>query len=148
MLVFKAVIPPTLLYGCETWALSADQTHKLDVVLHDCLRVVLGVRRGVDLISNAELRQRCCYQRDVATLTRKYRLRFLGHIARQQNTRFPKLLLFATHIPSVTARPRWGGEFLTGIYHDDLRAIGCYQNWFERAQARVLWRAMLEDKLG
>ena len=45
MLVFKAVIPPTLLYGCESWALSAAETHRLDDLLHDCLRVALGVTR-------------------------------------------------------------------------------------------------------
>jgi len=147
MMVFKAIIPPTLLYGCETWALSAAQTRQLDVFLNECLRKVLGTSRGEHAMSNEELRQ-LCRQQDVASMVRKYRLRFLGHVARQDNTRYTKQMLFATHIPGVTARPKWGGEFITGTYRDDLMAIEEHNNWFEHAQDREDWRHMLHEKFG
>ena len=145
MMVFKAIIPPTLLYGCETWALSAAQTRQLDVFLNECLRKVLGTSRGEHAMSNEELRRRC-RQQDVASMVRKYRLRFLGHVARQDNTRYTKLMLFATHIPGVNALPKHGGEFITGTYRDDLLAIDEHNNWFEHAQDREDWRHMLHEK--
>ena len=145
MLVFKAIVPPTLLYGCETWALTAQQTQQLDVFLHECLRTVLGIRRGLH-VANSELRLRC-RQLDFSTLVRKHRLRFLGHIARRPAERLTKVALFASHIPGVNARMRQGGCYLTELFREDLLAVGAFRDWYHSAQNRVAWRAMLEDKL-
>ncbi len=112
------------------------------------MRKVLGTSRGEHAISNEELRRRCCRQQDVASMVRKYRLRFLGNVARQDTTRYPKQLLFATHIPGLTAHPKLGGEFITGTYKDDLMALDELNNWFEHAQDREDWRHMLHEKFG
>ena len=81
-------------------------------------------------------------------MVRKYRLRFLGHVARQANTRYTKQMLFATHIPGIEVPPKKGGECITGKYRADLEAIGELNNWFEHAQDREDWRHMLHEKLG
>jgi hypothetical protein len=143
MLVFKAIIPPTLLYGCEAWPLTTGEAHQLDVVLHDCLRSLLGIKRA-DCISNATIRKRCRDQPDATTMACKQRLRFLGHIARRLDHRFPKLLLFATHLPTVTAPPRSGGQTITSTLHKDLTTIRAQHNWYLNAQDKDAWLSMLD----
>jgi hypothetical protein len=143
MRVFKAIIPPTLLYGCESWALTEPQLRQLDVFLHNCLRSVLGIRQGTH-VTNINLRKRC-HHPDIPTIIRNHRLRFLGHIARRHPHRLPKILLFATHIPNITTNPRQGGHYITALLKQDLEALGKYHGWYLAAQDRVAWRTMLKE---
>jgi hypothetical protein len=47
MLVYKAIVVPTLLYGAaESWALTASQAHQLNVFNTSCLRRILGLTRA------------------------------------------------------------------------------------------------------
>ena len=43
--LFDAVVTPTLLYGCETWTLRADQQRRLRVVQRKMLRMILNAKR-------------------------------------------------------------------------------------------------------
>ena len=38
--VYNATVRPTLLYGCETWALRSEDVHRLQVFDHRCLRSI------------------------------------------------------------------------------------------------------------
>ena len=42
--LFKSLIVPTVLHGCESWTLSRAVCDKLNVFLMRCLRTILGVR--------------------------------------------------------------------------------------------------------
>jgi len=145
ILACKAIIPPTLLYGAETWALSASQTQQLDTALHHVLRQVLGIRL-TDRIPNSEVRERCGQQPDVATLTRQARLRFLGHTVRRKPDRegrphSTRALLFATHLPTASGPPRKGGHCITNLLNQDLQALGVTRSWYETASTnRAAWR--------
>ena len=128
ILMCKAIIPPTLLYGAETWALSASQTRQLDTALHHVLRQVLGIRL-IDRVTNSEIRERCGQQPDVAALTQQARLRFLGHIVRRKPDRegrqhSARVLLFATHTPKASGLPRRGGHSITDLLNQDLQGLG------------------------
>ena len=39
--VYNATVHPTLLYGCETWALCSEDIHRLQVFDHRCLRSIV-----------------------------------------------------------------------------------------------------------
>lgn len=148
MLVFRAFVPPVLLYGCESWALSTAQSEQLDVFLHECLRTVLGVRRD-EHIYTGELRRRCCHQSLFSDAVSRHRLRFLGHVARRTDTRLPKLLLFAKHLPCERVeRPRWGGEYLPSVLQEDLVQLGAAHDWYSKAQDRMDWRCLIAERFG
>lgn len=148
MMVFRAFVPPVLLYGCESWALSPAQSQQLDVALHDCLRTILGVTGGTHL-RNDELRRQCCHQALFSDAVRKHRLRFLGHVARRADTRLPKLLLFAKHLPCALPKPpRCGGMYLPSVLKEDLVQIGAAQDWYSKAQNRADWRCMIAERFG
>ena len=145
ILMCKAIIPPTLLYGAETWALSASQTRQLDTALHHVLRQVLGIRL-IDRVTNSEIRDRCGQQPDVAALTQQARLRFLGHIVRRKPDRegrqhSARVLLFATHTPKASGLPRRGGHSITDLLNQDLQGLGIMSSWYKTASIdRPAWR--------
>ena len=78
--VYKTVIRPVLLYGCQLWALKKCEGELLERTEMRMLRWMLGVRR-LDKISNERIRKRA----GVVGLKEKmqeYRLRWLGHVHR------------------------------------------------------------------
>lgn len=141
-LLFKAIIPATLLYGCETWALSTQQTHTLDVALHDCLRMSLNITRE-DRVRNETIRERCQHP-DITTITRSQRLRFLGHIARRDNDRFIKRMLFASHTPLARGNPK-ATRTLIHCFKEDLEVVNRGADWYVECQNRGEWRAMIQE---
>jgi hypothetical protein len=96
--IYKAIVIPTLLYGAESWALSAPQTHRLNVFNTTCLRRMLHVKRS-DHKPNAELYEEAGVPA-TSEAARKHRLRWLGHAARAADGRIHKRLLFAHGVHS------------------------------------------------
>jgi len=150
ILMCKAIIPPTLLYGAETWALSASQTRQLDIALHQILRQVLDIKL-LDRVPNSEVRRRCGQQPDVAAMTRQARLRFLGHIVRRKPDRegrqhSTRALLFATHTTKATGPPRRGGHCIIDLLNQDLQDLGITRSWYETASTnRPAWRETVKS---
>jgi hypothetical protein len=142
-LVFKAYIPATLLYGCETWALTQALTYSLEVALHDCLRMSMDISRS-DRIRNEDIRT-ACNHRDISNITREHRLRFLGHLARRPDSRISKQLLFATHTTLAEGQPRQGTHTIIHSFKADLEAAGLTTNWYLEAQDRNAWRAGVRE---
>ncbi len=58
MTVVVVMVLSVLLYGCESWALTAAQLLRLEVFHRGCLRQILSVRR-LDGLSNDELYEKC-----------------------------------------------------------------------------------------
>jgi hypothetical protein len=44
--IYKTVILPVLLYGCETWSLTLREEHRLGVFENRVLRRLIGPKRG------------------------------------------------------------------------------------------------------
>jgi hypothetical protein len=40
--IYKTIIPPVVLYGCETWSLTLREEHRLRVFENRVLRRILG----------------------------------------------------------------------------------------------------------
>ena len=51
LLLYKVIVQSTLLYGCETWAVTDRDVHRLEVFQMKCLRRMRGVTL-LDRISN------------------------------------------------------------------------------------------------
>ena len=56
--LYERVVIPTVVYGWETWALSAQERRKIEVFEMMCLRNMCGIRR-VDRVRNAIINERC-----------------------------------------------------------------------------------------
>jgi hypothetical protein len=93
MQCFRAYVVPVLLFGSESWALTALQTQRLEVVHSDCLRQILNVRR-TDRHSRQHLWD-LCGTVSLADQLKAYRLRWLGHVLRMGEERYPYQALFS-----------------------------------------------------
>jgi hypothetical protein len=61
MRIYKTIILPVILYGCETWSLTLKEEHRLRVFENKVLRRIFGpkrdeVTRGWRKLHNEELR--------------------------------------------------------------------------------------------
>ena len=59
MKVFRALVRPVLLYGCETWSVTQPNLHCLNTFHMRCIRSILGVSRS-NKIKNSDNLERAC----------------------------------------------------------------------------------------
>jgi hypothetical protein len=43
--IYRTIIPPVVLYGCETWSLTLREEHRLRVFENRVLRGIFGPKR-------------------------------------------------------------------------------------------------------
>ena len=121
--MLKAEVSETLLlYGCVTWTLSAKHFARLRTVHHQVLLRVIGFQRRqpyrLDYTTlsypNAIKRTRC---ESIETTVHKWRRLFAAAVARQNEGRLPRRVMFGTMTGGVGPRP--GGHSKTwrkGLY--------------------------------
>ena len=56
--IYERVVIPTVVYGSETWSLSAQERSRIEVFEMMCLRNICGLRR-VGRVRNIIIRERC-----------------------------------------------------------------------------------------
>jgi hypothetical protein len=83
--IYKTIILPVVLYGCETWSLTVRKEHKLRVFENRMLRRILGPKRdGVTgrwrKLHNEELHNLSSLPIIIRII--KLRMRWAGHVAR------------------------------------------------------------------
>ncbi|BDA47039.1 probable craniofacial development protein 2 at N-terminal half [Coccomyxa sp. Obi] len=140
VILYKVIVQSTLLYGCETWAVTNEDIRKLEVFQMRCLRRILGISL-LERIPNAVTRAQCDIP-EVANLIRYRRLRYLGHVARMGDTRLPLQFMFGTISGTGTrGRPMKGWN---DYVRDDLEAIGLPYNWRRKCKNRDEWRAAIK----
>ncbi|VDP71411.1 unnamed protein product, partial [Schistosoma curassoni] len=83
----QRIVRSVLLYGCETWPLGVEDTHKLLVFDHRCLRNIAGVCWD-HRVSNSEVRCRVLGNDDKSfDEVNLHQLRWLGHVLRMPEDR-------------------------------------------------------------
>jgi hypothetical protein len=90
MRIYKTIILPVVLYGCEIWSLTLRDEHRVRVFENKVLRRILGPRRdevmgGRRKLHNQELRD--LYSSSIITIVKSMRLRWAGHVARMGEKR-------------------------------------------------------------
>ena len=101
--VFKTLVLPVLLYGCETWTLNADLKRRIDAFGTRCLRRIMGYRWD-DFVSNQRL-LRETESRPITSIVRQRQLRLYGHVARFPEADPAYQVLFVPNNPEWV-RPR------------------------------------------
>ncbi|CAH8548641.1 unnamed protein product [Schistosoma curassoni] len=94
--VYCAAVRSVLIYGSETWPLRVEDTRKLLVFDHRCLRNIAGVCWD-HRVSNSEVRRRVLGNdgKSVDEVMNLHRLRWLGHVLRMPEHRLPRRALLS-----------------------------------------------------
>lgn len=103
--VYNRYVIPKLLYGCESWALTARLESKLEVAQIRMLRSILRVRWD-DFVDNDTIRQRAGV-REVRELVRRARLRWFGHVVNMESHRWPRVVMCGV-LADCDSRPAGG----------------------------------------
>jgi hypothetical protein len=143
--IYKTVILPVALYGCETWSLTLKEEHRLRVFENRVLRRIFGPKREEDgswrKLHNDELHGLYPSLNTVRVIKLR-RMRWAGEVARMGEGRGVHRILVWTSAgrrPLGRPRRRWENNIKL-----DLREIGIDgANWIQLAQDMVQWRAFV-----
>lgn len=141
--IYRTVIRPTVLYGCETWVLTKKEELKLDIWERKILRKIFG---GVK-VSEEQWRKRTnqevkdMYRYPIITRSiRAQRARWLGHIERMSEERHAKRAL-TEGMGGKRRRGRPKKKWLEAVL-EDVRPVE--ENWKRMAHNRNRWRRVVE----
>jgi hypothetical protein len=89
--IYKTIILPVVLYGCETWSLTVKEEHKLRVFENRVLRRIFlpkrdGVTGGWRKLYNEELHN-LYSSPSIIRIIKSRRMRWAGHVARMGEKR-------------------------------------------------------------
>ena len=137
----RAVVLPSLLYGCETWPCYRKHTKKLDQFHLRCLRKVLRVS-WKDHVPNQEILH-WAELAGIEAMLNQAQFRWSGHVTRMEDSRLPKQLF---HAELSTGKQHKGGQ--RKRYKDVLKSTlkACnipVDEWQALAQDRPAWRAAI-----
>jgi hypothetical protein len=141
--IYKTVILPVVLYGCETWSLILREEHRLRVFENRVLRRIFGPKREEDgswrKLHNNELHS-LYSSPNIVRVIKSRGMRWAGYLARMGEGRgVYRSLLGRSEGKRPLGRPRRRWEDNIKM---DLREIGIDEaNWIRLAQDRVQWRA-------
>ena len=141
-MVYKAVVLGVLLYGSETWTTKRNTTRRLEAFHNHCLRGIVGItsaQQRIEHISSVQVASKFGMEESLEDLIVVRRLRWLGHVARMENHRLPKKVLFGwlpQWCPAHGTKMRWRDRV-----RKDLKKFGIEESgWFCLAQDRKDWR--------
>jgi hypothetical protein len=141
--IYKTVLLPVLLYGCETWSLTLREEHRLRVFKNRVLRRIFGPKREEDgswrKLYNDELHS-LYSSPNIIRVIKSRRMSWVGHVACMGVGRgVYRVLVGRPEGKRPLGRPRCMWEDDIKI---DLREIGIdWANWIQLDQDRVQWRA-------
>jgi hypothetical protein len=86
--IYKTIILPVVLYGCETWSLTLREKHRLRVFENRVLRRIFGPKRDEVTgewrkFHNEELRD-LYSSPSIIRIIKSWRMRWAGNVARME----------------------------------------------------------------
>ena len=137
--IYRTIILPVVLYGCETWSLTLREERKLRVFENMVLRRIFGPRRDEVTgewrrLHNEELND----LHSSPNIVRVIKSRWAGYVARMGEKRGVYRVLMGKpegKRPLGRPRRRWADNIRM-----DLQEVGCgYMDWIGLAQDRDSW---------
>jgi len=144
--IYRTVILPVVLYGCETWSLTLREKRKLRVFENMVLRRIFGPRRDEVTeewrrLHNKELNDLYSSPNIVRVIKSRI-MRWAGHVARMGEERGVYRVLVGKpegRRPLGRPRRRWADNIRM-----DLQEVGCgYMDCIGLAQDRDGWRTLV-----
>jgi hypothetical protein len=148
--IYKTIILPVVLYGCETWSLTSREEHRLRVFENRMLRKIFGPKRDEVTgewrkLHNEELRD-LYSSLSTIRIIKSRRMRWAGNVARMGDMRNAYRLLVGKpegKRPLGRPRRRWVDNIRM-----DLGEVGWDDvDWNGLAQNRNRWRALVNSVL-
>ena len=93
VLVYNAVVVPTLLYRCETWITYRYHVKSLEGFHQRCLWRIMHIRWD-DYHTNADVLS-AAQSTSIEAQIMKHQLRWAGHRVHMENTRIPKQVFYS-----------------------------------------------------
>jgi hypothetical protein len=146
--IYKTIILPVVLYGCETWYLTVREEHKLRVLDNRVLRRIFGPKRdgvtgGWRKLHNEELHN--LYSSiSIIRVIKPRRMRWAAHMARMGEKRNMYRLLVGKpegKRPKGRPRHRWINNIKMDLLEIGLGVV----DWICLAQDRYSWRALVNS---
>jgi hypothetical protein len=147
--IYKTLLLPVVLYGCETWSLTLREEHRLRMFENRVLRRIFGpnsdeVTGEWRKLHNEELR--ILYSSPNIRQIKSRRMRWAGHVARMGEERNVYRVFMGKpegKRPLGRPRHRWDD----GIRMDH-REIGWGSvDWIQLAQDRDRWQALVNTAM-
>jgi hypothetical protein len=141
--IYRSIILPVVLYGCETWSLTLREEHRLRVFENRVLRVFGPKRNEVTgewrKLHNEELNDLYSLPNIVRVLKSR-RMRLAGHVTRMGEDRgVHRVLVGKPEGKRPLGRPRRRWEDNVKM---DLQEVEGGGDWMELAQDKDGWRAL------
>ena len=143
--IYRTIILPVVLYGCETWSLTLREERKLRVFENMELRRIFGPRSDKVTgewrrLHNEELNDLYSSPNTVWVIKSR-RMRWAGHVARMGEEKgVYRVLVGKPEGRRLLGRPRrkWVDIRM------DHQEVGCgYMDWIGLAQDRDRWRTLV-----
>ena len=144
--IYRTIILPVVLYGCETWSLTLREERKLRVFENMVLRRIFEPRR--DKVMGEWRRLHNCKLNDlysspnIVQVIKLRRMKWAGHVARLSEERgVYRVLVGKLEGKRLLGRPRrrWVDNSRM-----DLQEVGCgYMDRIGLAQDRDRWRMLV-----
>ena len=142
--LYDSAVLELLLHGSEAWTIKKALLRRLKNFHNACVRRMCRINRWHS--REYRIRQTCLEKRlslrPMDTVLRQKQLRWAGHVARMDGSRFPRKL-----ISGWVANPRRRGRPQQSYGHslaNALKEAGIDKaNWISIAQDRRLWRSMI-----
>jgi len=144
--IYRTIILPVVLYGCETWSLTLREERRLRVFENRVLRKVFGPKRDEATgewrkLHNEELNDLYSWP-NIVRVVKSRRMRWAGHVACMGEDRGMQRILVGKpegKRPLERPRRRWEDNIKM-----DLQEVGEGRgDWMELAQDRYRWRALV-----
>jgi hypothetical protein len=137
--IYKTIILPAVLYGCETWPLTVREEHKLRVFENRVLRRIFepkrdGVTGGWRKLNNEELHN-LYSSPSIIRIIKSRRMRWVGHVAGMGEKRNVYRLLVGKpegRRPLGRPRRRWMNNIKMDLLEIGLNVV----DWIGLAQDR------------
>ena len=139
--IYRSNILGVLLYGSECWKVTSNLTNKLETFQNKCLRNILNIY-WPNIISNQALLQSTSCS-PIATLVKKRRWMWIGHVCRMPSDSIPRTALrWTADGKRKRGRPR---ETWRRSVEKELKAEGMsWESVTKLAQDRGGWRTRVE----
>ena len=144
--IYRTIILPVVLYGCETWSLTLREERRLRVFENMVLRRIFGPKRYEVTgewrrLHNEELNDLYC-SRNIVRVIKSRKMRWTGNVACMgERIGVYRVLVGKPEGKRPLGRTRRGWEDNIKM---NLQEVGCGgMDWIELAQDRDSWRVLV-----
>ena len=143
--MYRTIILPVVLYGCENWSLTLREVCRLRVFENKVLRRIFGSKRKDSTGEWRRLPKKELYtlhsSPNIFRVTTSRRLRWAGYVGRMRESRGAyRSFVVETEGRRPLGRPRCKWE---DNIKKDITEVGWGMNWIDVAQDRDRWRTLM-----